>query len=41
MAVPLYRLPTMHRLLKERGVLDGACIVHGYASTLRLASGRP
>ena len=41
MAVPLYRLPTMHRLLKERGVLDGACIVHGYANTLRLASGRP
>ena len=26
MTVPLYKLPRLHRLLDERGLLDGACV---------------
>ena len=37
-AVPHYRLPRFHRLLQDRGLLDGACITHGYASVLRRAA---
>lgn len=35
MAVPCYRLPTMHRLLKERGALDSACVADGYGAVVR------
>ena len=41
MAVPHYNLPGLHRLLRERGVLAGACVTRGYLNVLRLASSRP
>lgn len=37
---PHYNLARMHRLLCERGVLDGACVARGYPSVLRLAVSR-
>jgi len=37
-AVPHYNLPRMHRLLRERGVLAGACVTDGYWRVLDLAS---
>lgn len=40
MTVPHYNLPRMHRLLRERGVLDRACIAHGYPEILRLAASK-
>jgi fatty acid desaturase len=39
-AVPHYRLPRLHRLLRDRGVLDGACVTPGYAAVLRRAASR-
>lgn len=41
MTVPHYKLPRLHRLLGERGLLDGACITHGYADVLRRAASKP
>ena len=41
MTVPHYNLPRMHRLLRERGVLDDACVAHGYLGVLRRAASRP
>jgi fatty acid desaturase len=42
MTVPHYRLPEMHRLLSERGVLEHACIEPGgYAAVLRNAASKP
>jgi fatty acid desaturase len=38
MTVPHYNLPRMHRLLRERGALDGALVAHGYLGVLRAAS---
>lgn len=38
MTVPHYNLPRMHRLLKERGMLDDACIDYGYLAVLRRAA---
>ena len=40
MTVPHYNLPRMHRMLRDRGVLDEACVEHGYLSVLRLAASR-
>jgi fatty acid desaturase len=40
MTVPHYNLPRMHRLLRERGALDGACVTDGYFDVLRLAASR-
>ena len=40
MTVPLYHLPKMHELLKERGVLAGANIATGYAQVLREATSK-
>jgi len=40
MAVPHYHLPRMHRLLRERAVLTGACVTDGYLRVLDLASSR-
>jgi fatty acid desaturase len=40
MTVPHYNLPRMHRMLRERGVLDAACIANGYAEVLRLAASK-
>ena len=39
-AVPCYRLPELHRLLRERGFLKGATVASGYAGILRLAASR-
>jgi fatty acid desaturase len=38
MTVPHYELPRMHALLRDRGVLDGACVEKGYARVLALAT---
>jgi fatty acid desaturase len=40
MTVPHYNLPRMHHLLRDRGVLDRACVANGYLSVLRLAAGK-
>lgn len=40
MTVPHYNLPRMHRLLRERGVLEGACVAQGYLGVLRLAASK-
>ncbi len=40
MTVPHYNLPRMHTLLRERGVLDDACIADGYWGALRSAIGK-
>ncbi len=40
MTVPHHNLPRMHRMLRERGVLEGAVIANGYAEVLRLAASR-
>lgn len=40
MTVPHYRLPTLHRLLRERGLLEGACVANGYLDVLRVAASR-
>jgi fatty acid desaturase len=41
MTVPLYNLPRLHRLLRERGVLDGALVERGYLDLLRRAASKP
>ena len=41
MTVPHYNLPRLHRMLRDRGVLDHALVAHGYLSVLREASARP
>jgi len=38
--VPHYNLRRMHRLLRERGALDSACVAEGYSAVLRLAASR-
>ena len=40
MTVPHYKLPRMHRMLRERGVLDGACVANGYVGVLKLAASK-
>ena len=40
MTVPHYRLPEMHRLLRERGALDGACVETSYWAILRRAASK-
>jgi fatty acid desaturase len=40
MTVPLYNLPRMHRMLKERGALDGALLSDDYLSVFVEASAR-
>lgn len=37
MTVPHYNLPRFHRMLAERGLLEGACVADGYAQVLRQA----
>jgi fatty acid desaturase len=37
MTVPHYNLPTFHKMLGERGLLEGACVADGYAEVLRRA----
>jgi fatty acid desaturase len=38
MTVPHYNLPRMHRLLAERGALDGACVERSYVDILARAA---
>jgi len=38
MTVPHYKLPELHRRLRERGALDGANVARGYGEVLRQAS---
>jgi len=40
MTVPHYKLPRFHQLLRERGVLDGACVTTGYFGVLRAAASK-
>jgi fatty acid desaturase len=40
MTVPHYRLPQMHRRLRDRGALDGACVEQSYFRILRRASSK-
>lgn len=40
MTVPHYNLPRMHRTLRDRGVLEDACVARGYLSVLRLAASK-
>ena len=41
MTVPHYNLPKMHALLKERGVIDRACVEEGgYPAILRMAASK-
>ena len=37
MTVPHYNLPKFHEMLRDRGVLDGACVTDNYAQVLRRA----
>jgi len=37
MTVPHYNLATFHRMLRERGLLDEACVAPSYAQVLRQA----
>ncbi len=41
MTVPHYNLSRMHRLLRERGVLDGACVANGYLGVFKRAASKP
>jgi len=40
MTVPHYNLPRFHRMLRERGVLEAACVAEGYFDVLQLASSK-
>ena len=40
MTVPLYNLPRLHRLLRDRGALDGALVTRGYAPILKSAASK-
>jgi fatty acid desaturase len=40
MTVPHYRLPALHRLLRQRGVLEDACVVRGYWRVLARAASK-
>ncbi len=40
MTVPHYNLPRMHRLLSERGALEGAFVGHGYPAVLAAAAAK-
>lgn len=41
MTVPHYNLPKMHRLLRDKGLLEDALVTRGYAEVLRRATSRP
>ena len=40
MTVPLYKLPRLHRMLDERGLLDGALVTRGYRAVLANAASK-
>ena len=37
MTVPHYNLPRFHAMMRERGLLEGACVADSYAQVLRVA----
>jgi fatty acid desaturase len=39
MTVPHHRLPRLHAILQERGLLRGACVAESYGQVLRAAAG--
>jgi fatty acid desaturase len=41
MSVPFYNLPRMHRMLRDRGVLDDALVSHGYLGLYKQAASAP
>jgi fatty acid desaturase len=41
MTVPHFRLPRMHAMLRDRGLLDHALVTRGYRAVLERASSRP
>lgn len=41
MTVPHYNLPRMHRMLRERGKLEAACVERGYWKVLERAASKP
>ena len=41
MTVPHYNLPKLHQMLRDRGVLDGACVERSYPAILRRAASAP
>ncbi len=41
MTVPHFRLPRMHAMLRDRGLLDDALVTRGYRAVLERASSRP
>jgi fatty acid desaturase len=41
MTVPHYNLPKMHKLLREKGLLEDALVTHGYREVLSRATARP
>jgi fatty acid desaturase len=41
MTVPHTNLPKLHRMLADRGLLDGALVTKGYAAVLRRAASKP
>ena len=41
MTVPHYKLPRLHRMLAERGLLDGALVTRGYRAVLERAASKP
>jgi fatty acid desaturase len=41
MTVPHYSLPRMHRMMRDRGLLDRACVEQGYWKVLSRAASRP
>lgn len=40
MTVPHHQLPRLHRMLRQRGLLQGACVAPSYGHVLRSAAGR-
>ena len=40
MTIPHYKLRRMHRILRERGVPEGACVERGYLGVLQLAASK-
>lgn len=40
MTVPHYNLPRMHRMLRDRGALDDACVTQGYRAVLERAASK-
>jgi fatty acid desaturase len=37
MTVPHYNLPRFHQMLRDRGLLEDACVADSYAQVLRQA----